>query len=79
MAKKLKRLPIKSTKSSDEISKLVDKMLLLQNQLIEFGDKRTSERERIEKDILKTDNEINDLVYQIYDITEDEKAIIEKT
>lgn len=79
MAKKLKRLPIKSTKNSDTISKLVDKILSLNKQLIEFGDKRTSEREKLEKEVLKTDNEINDLVYQLYDITEEEKKIIEES
>ena len=57
--------------------KLVDKMLSLNKRLNELGDKKTTERERIEKEIEETDKEIDELVYKIYDITEEEKKVIE--
>lgn len=38
---------------------------------------KTDERARIEEEIKKTDGEIDELVYTIYGITEEEKKIIE--
>lgn len=35
------------------------------------------EKQRVEEEIKKTDNEIDELVYQLYGITEEEKKIIE--
>ena len=37
------------------------------------------EKEKIEKEINKTDNEIDELVYKLYGITEEEKKIIEES
>ena len=39
--------------------------------------KKTDERTKIEEDIKKADTKINELVYEIYGITEDGKQIIE--
>ncbi len=61
------------------IEKLVDKMLSLNKRLNEIGDKKTDERARIEEEIKKTDAEIDELVYKIYDITEEERKIIEES
>ncbi|MFH2004222.1 MAG: hypothetical protein ABIK27_05730 [Bacteroidota bacterium] len=55
------------------------KMLSLNKRLNELGDKKTDERSRIEKEIKKTDAEVDELVYQIYGITEEEKKIIEES
>ncbi len=41
--------------------------------------KKTDERARIEGEIKKTDAEIDELVYQIYGITNAEKKIIEES
>ena len=73
-------IPIKQIPESQQqpIIKLVDKMLSLNKRLNEIGDKKTDERARIEEEIKKTDAEIDELVYKIYDITEDEKKIIER-
>jgi len=57
----------------------VDKMLLLNDRLNKIGDKKTDERARIEGEIKKTDAEIDELVYQIYGITNAEKKIIEES
>ena len=37
------------------------------------------EKEKIQQEIKKTDNEIDELVYQLYGITEEEKNIIEES
>jgi len=54
-------------------------MLSLNKKLQEIGDKSTMEKEKIQKEIKKTDNEIDELVYQLYGITEEEKKIIEES
>lgn len=36
-------------------------------------------KQKIEQEIKKTDNEIDELVYQLYGITEEEKKIIEES
>ncbi len=40
-------------------------------------DKKTLEHERLEEKIKRTDSELDDIIYKLYDITEDEKKIIE--
>lgn len=74
------QVPIKKpTKEQEiEITQHVEKMLQLNEKLLKIGDKLTDERVRIEEEIEKTDVEIDELVYNIYEITEDEKKIIEK-
>ncbi|MBI4210590.1 MAG: hypothetical protein HY544_03745 [Candidatus Diapherotrites archaeon] len=47
------------------------------SKLLDLSDKHTSERERLEEEIARTDAEIDDLVYKLYGITEDERKIIE--
>ena len=37
------------------------------------------EKQKIEQEIQKTDKEIDELVYQLYGITEEEKKIIEES
>ena len=75
------QLPIKTITETKQqpIIKLVDKMLSLNKRLNEIGDKKTDERARIEEEIKKPDVEIDELVYQIYSITEEEKKIIEES
>ena len=75
------QVPIKKpTKTEEiEITEHVEKMLQLNEKLLEIGDKLTDERARIEDEIKKTDSEIDELVYKIYGITDDEKAIIENS
>ena len=76
-----KKFPIKIIPESEQqpLIKLVDKMLYLNKRLNEIGDKKTDERARIEEEIKHTDNEIDELVYKIYGITEEEKKIIEES
>jgi hypothetical protein len=77
----LKNLPIRIVPESQQqpLIKLVDKMLSLHKRLNELGDKKTDERAKIEEEIKKTDAEIDELVYKLYGITEEEKRIIEES
>ena len=77
----ISELPIRLTDEGKEgkIIALADKMLSLNRRLNELGDKHTVERERIEEEIKKTDAEIDEVVYELYGITEEEKKIIEES
>ena len=75
----LRRLPVLVSNNYQKLSNLCDKMLSLNKKLQEIGDKNTLEKQKIEEEIKKTDNEIDELVYQLYGITEEEKKIIEES
>ena len=77
----IEQLPIKLIPESEQqpLVQLVDKMLSLNKRLNELGDKKTDERAKIEEEIKKTDAEIDELVYKIYGITEEEKKVIEES
>ena len=76
-----KKFPIKiiSLEKQKPLIKLVDKMLSLNKRLNEIKDKQTDEKTRLEKEIQKTDEEINQKVYEIYGITKEEQKIIEES
>lgn len=77
-APQLRILPIAET-SEAQRNKVIDsvrKMLSLNKRLNEIGNKKTDERARIEGEIKKTDDEIDDLVYNIYGLTDSEKEIV---
>ncbi len=57
----------------------LNRMLSLNKRLHELKDKSTDEKAKIEAEIKKTDEDINDLVYKLYGITEEEKKIIEES
>ena len=76
----LLELPIIFNKKiEEEIIRLVDRMLSLNKQLQEIGDKKTAQTAKLEEEIKKTDAEIDELVYEIYGISEKEKKIIEES
>ena len=60
-----------------------DKMLALVERMVELSKKQhsgkpaPSELDRTEREIAATDAEIDDLVYELYDITVEERKIIE--
>ena len=76
-----KKVPIKNIplKNQQPFINLCDKMLSLNKKLQEIGDRNTLEKQKLEEEIKKTDNEIDELVYQLYGITEDEKKIINES
>ena len=59
------------------LNELANRMLQLNEKVIPLRDRQTDERTRLEEQIKKTDSEIDELVYEAYGITEDEKRIIE--
>lgn len=79
--RELKNLPfvMPTEESKQRIIKLVDRMLALNRRLVEMGDRQTSERQQLEAEIARTDREIDELVYKLYGITEEEKKIIEES
>jgi len=80
----LKQLPIRtcSINSPSEkvihgkLVKLVDKMLELNKKKIALPP--SSKRDKIEREIQITDEKINELVYELYGITEEEKKVIKE-
>jgi hypothetical protein len=79
--KQIDSLPIKLVPESQQQSliHLVGDMLSLNKRLNELGDKQTNERQKVEDDIKKTDAEIDELVYRLYGITDEEKKVIEES
>lgn len=78
-APQLRILPITDTSEENKkkLEDLVDKIIELYEKLNLMGSVRTDQRARLEDDIAKADKSINDLVYEIYKITDDEKETIE--
>jgi type I restriction-modification system DNA methylase subunit len=66
-----------SDKRHGQLVQLVHRMLDLHQRLAAKGDLHDSEREQIERDIAHTDREIDDLVYDLYGLTTEERALIE--
>ncbi len=77
----LDQVPIRRIQLNKQqpLIKLVDKMLSLNNRLNEIGDKKTDERARIEEEINKTDTEIDQKVYELYGLTQEEIKIVEES
>ncbi|MBI2652643.1 N-6 DNA methylase [Candidatus Woesearchaeota archaeon] len=77
----LDNLPIKNIPQEKQLHfiTLADKMLSLNKNLQEIRDKNTLQKQKIQEEIKKTDKEIDELVYQLYGITEEEKKIIEES
>lgn len=75
----LRELPIKKAPSVEQeaLVVLVDKILLLNSKLLEIGEKRSDQRREIEDEIRKTNNAIDESIYDLYGITESERKIIE--
>jgi len=76
----IEQIPIKiSSEYKQPLINFVEKILEFNKRLNEIGDKKTGERNRIQEEIKNIDYQIDDLVYTIYGITEDEKEIIEQS
>lgn len=70
---------ISSDKEKYKLAELAKRQSENSKKLNEFGNKKTSETVKLEEEIKKTDKEIDELVYQLYGITEEEKNIIEES
>jgi methylase of polypeptide subunit release factors len=75
----LEQIPIVQAKKEikEKIIELVNKMIFLNKKLNEIGDKNTSETKELNDKIDKLNKQIDELVYNIYGITDEEKKIIE--
>ena len=62
-----------------QINQLTEKMLELNVRMIKLGEQKTSEYHRLKEEINRMDVHINELVYEIYNITENEKKAIEES
>jgi hypothetical protein len=84
--KETRNLPIRSFNFSDPADKarhdkmveLVDRMLELNKQK-HSGKLASSQVERLDREIVATDAEIDGLVYELYSITDEDRRIVEST
>ncbi len=76
-----KKIPIKEIDLAEQklLIKFADKILELNKRLNVFGDKKTDERQRLEREIQEVDNQIDQEVYKLYGITPGEQKIIEES
>jgi len=58
---------------------LVERMLELQERLAAKGEVHDEERRQIEREIERTDREIDALVYDLYGLTQEERAMVEES
>jgi type I restriction-modification system DNA methylase subunit len=82
----LSQLPIRSIDFSETADKARhDKMVTLVERMLELNKKKhsgklaPSQLEQVERDIGATDAKIDDLVYELYGITDEERQLIEET
>ena len=78
----LKALPIPEQINEGlkkKVLQLVEQRLSLNRKISELGDKRTDEYKRYVDKITMVDNEINEEIYRIYGINEEEKKIIKES
>ncbi|MFH1400517.1 MAG: N-6 DNA methylase [Nanoarchaeota archaeon] len=83
----LKQIPIKRINMDDvseteryvRIIKTVENIITCKKQLTDIGDKQTEKRFRLETEIQKLDTEIDQEVYKLYSLTDEEIQIAEKT
>jgi hypothetical protein len=61
----------------DELVALVDMMLELNNQLASLENTPSDKQDELHIEIKRTDAEIDEKVYELYGITEEEQQIIE--
>lgn len=64
------------TKLHDDLVALVDRMLELNKHLFPIRNTPCNERDELLREINHTDNEIDNLVYDLYGLTEDERRIV---
>jgi len=73
--KKILSLPIPKEKANNKLNPLVDRMLDLNKRLLE--EKTTNKKTLLNKQIEDTDDQINNVVYSLYKLTNKEIKIIE--
>jgi len=74
----LKKLKIKICNNQKPFIELVDKLISLNNKLVKLGNKETEDVKKIKEDIENLQLKLNNLIYNLYDIKEEEKEIIKR-
>ncbi len=76
-----KKFPIKvpDIKTQEKICSLVDNMLILIKKLEQLKNKTTDEKARLQREIQKLDEEIDQEVYKLYGLTKKEIKIVEES
>jgi len=72
----LDKFPIIFPDHTQPFAQKIERMLSLRQRLGEIEDKRADERAELEEQIAKTDDEIDQMVYGIYGLAENEQKII---
>ena len=62
----------------DDLVAQVDKMLELNKRLAPIHNTPCNERDELLREINRTDNEIDNLVYDLYGLTEEEQKIVKE-
>jgi len=77
----VRNLPIANASGNKKIEliELVDRMMLLNDRLIQLGEKNTLQTKELKDVINTTDNKINKLIYELYNLTNKEIELIEKS
>ncbi len=65
------------TKMHNDLVALVDRMLELNKRLVPIRNTPSSERDELLREIKRTDAEIDQKVYELYELTEEERQITE--
>lgn len=71
-------IPIPKLKDP-QLTKLVARMLELKQRLIALQDKPIDEEKDIKQEIISLDSEIDEIVYKLYGINQEERKIIEES
>ena len=80
----LEKLPIRTIDFNNPSEKAIhDKLVSLVDRMLELHKKKnylppSAEREKIEREIIITDEKIDEIVYGLYGVTGEEKKIIER-
>lgn len=69
-------VPVPKGKSS-ELEKESERMIQLTKRLLALGNKQTEERAKLEKEALETSRRIDELVYDLYGLTVEERKTVE--
>jgi hypothetical protein len=82
-ARQIEQLPIRTIDFNNSSEKAIhDKLVSFVNRMLELHQKKaalppSAEREKIEREITITDEKIDEMVYGLYGVTEEERKIIE--
>ncbi len=72
------KIPLPNNKIDNSVFiNVTNRMLLLNERISTLGDKGTDEYARIEEEMKRIDEEINQIIYKVYGLTKKEVQIVE--